>query len=83
MNADKRLWNEVAMSFTRQFSNTLQKENTQSILRKGLKMRGEDIDAYVVEFEELVRMAGYQFDIPQTIDTFTDGLPMGLYQKIF
>ncbi len=45
-------------------------------------MKGEDIDSYIAEFEELVRMAGYRFDIPQTIETFTEGLPMGLYQKI-
>ncbi len=45
-------------------------------------MRGEDINAYVVEFKELVRLAGYRFDVPQTIKTFTNGLPMGLYQKI-
>ena len=45
-------------------------------------MKGEDIDSYIAEFEELVRMAGYRFDIPQTIKTFTEGLPMGLYQKI-
>jgi len=44
-------------------------------------MKGEDIDAYIAEFEELVQMAGYQFDVPQMIETFTEGLPMGLYQK--
>ncbi len=36
----------------------------------------------MVEFEELVRLAEYRFDVPQTIETFTDGLPTGLYQKI-
>ncbi len=45
-------------------------------------MKGEDIDTYVVEFEELTRLAGYQFDVPQTIEAFTDGLPTGLYQRI-
>ena len=45
-------------------------------------MKGEDIDAYVVEIEELIRLAEYRFDVPQTIETFTDGLPTGLYQKI-
>ncbi len=45
-------------------------------------MKGEDINSYIAEFKELVRMAGYRFDIPQTIKTFTEGLPMGLYQKI-
>ncbi len=45
-------------------------------------MKGEDIDAYVVEIEELIRLAEYRFDVPQTIETFTDGLPTGLYQKV-
>ncbi len=79
---DERLWNEVAASFTRRFMDSLVKENAQSILRQGVKMKGEDIDAYVVEFKELIRLAGYHFDVPQTIKTFTDGLPTGLYQKI-
>ncbi len=45
-------------------------------------MKGKDIVTYVVEFEELVHLAGYHFDVPQTIETFTNGLPTGLYQKI-
>ncbi len=45
-------------------------------------MKRKDIDNYVAEFEELVRMAGYRFDVPQTIKTFTEGLPTGLYQKV-
>jgi len=60
----------------------LAKENAQSILHAGVKMKGEDIDAYIVEIEELIRLAEYQFDVPQTIETFTDGLPTRLYQKV-
>ncbi len=45
-------------------------------------MKGEDIDAYMVEIKELIRLAEYRFDVPQTIEMFTDGLPTGLYQKI-
>ncbi len=45
-------------------------------------MKGEDIDAYIVKIEELIRLAEYRFDVPQTIEVFTDGLPTGLYQKI-
>jgi len=79
---DERLWNEVAASFTRQFADSLAKENAQAALRVRIKMKGEDIDAYIVEIEELIRLAEYRFDIPQTIKLFTDGLPTGLYQKI-
>ncbi len=80
--ADECLWNEVAASFTRRFADSLAKENAQSILRAGVKMKGEDIDAYIVEIEELIRLAEYRFNVPQTIETFTDGLPTGLYQKV-
>src|SRR6266702_9245 len=79
---DERLWNEVAASFTRRFADSLAKENAQSILRAGVKMKGEDINGYIVEIEELIRLAEYRFDVPQTIEVFTDGLPIGLYQKI-
>ncbi len=61
---------------------SLAKENAQSILRARVKMKGEDIDTYIVEIEELIRLAKYQFDVPQTIETFTDGLSTGLYQKV-
>ncbi len=81
-NTDERLWNEVATSFTQCFADSLAKENAQSILRAGVKMKGEDIDAYIVEIEELIQLAEYRFDVPQTIETFMDGLPTGLYQKV-
>src|SRR6266704_3888481 len=60
----------------------LTKEKAQSNLQEGIKMKGEDIDSYIAEFEEAVRMAEYWFDVPQTIKTFTEGLPTGLYQKV-
>jgi len=81
-NTDERLWNEVAASFLRRFADSLAKEKAQSLLQEGIKMKGEDIDSYVAKFEEAVRTAEYRFDVPQTIDTFTKGLPTGLYQKI-
>src|SRR6266702_2623090 len=39
---DERLWNEVATSFIQQFADSLAKENVQSVLRKGIKMKEED-----------------------------------------
>jgi len=81
-NTDERLWNEVAASFHRWFADNLAKEKAQNSLREGIKMKGEDIDSYIAKFEETVRMAEYRFDVPQTIETFTEGLPTGLYQKV-
>ncbi len=81
-NTDERLWVEVATSFERRFADSLAKEKAQSNLCEGIKMKGEDIDSYIATFEENVRMAGYRFDVPQTIETFTEGIPVGLYTKI-
>src|SRR6266702_1204479 len=61
----------------------MEKEDAQAQLRRGIKMKEGDIDAYVAQFEELARMAGYRLDEPQTIDTFTVGLPLNLYLKTF
>jgi len=46
-------------------------------------MKDGDINVYVAQFEELARMAGYHLDEPQTIDTFTAGLPLNLYLITF
>ena len=80
---NERLWGEVAQSFTQQFANNMEKEEAQAQLRQGIKMKEGDIDVYVAQFEELAQMAGYHLDEPQTIDTFTAGLPLNLYLKTF
>ena len=46
-------------------------------------MKDGDIDAYVANFEQLARKAGYRLDTLQTIDIFTDGLPQELYAKVY
>jgi len=53
LTTDERLWSEVACSFTRRFANNMEKEDAQAQLRKGLKMKEGDIDAYMAQFEEL------------------------------
>ncbi len=51
---DERLWNEVAASFQQRFADNLAKEKAQNNLREGIRMKGEDIDSYIAEFEEAV-----------------------------
>jgi len=80
---NERLWGEVVQSFTQRFANNMEKEEAQAQLRRGIKMKDGDIDAYIVQFEELAQMAGYRLDEPQTIDTFTARLPLNLYLKTF
>ena len=46
-------------------------------------MQGQDLDDYIAKFEELVRHTQYNINGPQTIDMFTRGLPVTLYETIF
>ncbi|KAH9011403.1 hypothetical protein EDB85DRAFT_2228842 [Lactarius pseudohatsudake] len=79
----RRLWEETLRAFTRRFSNTMEKEQAQAELRKGVHMKDGDIDSYVATFERLARQADYNLDAPQTIDLFTAGLPKGLFTKVY
>ncbi len=54
LNTDERLWIKVTTSFERRFADNLAKEKAQGNLCDGIKMRGEDIDSYIVTFEENV-----------------------------
>ena len=46
-------------------------------------MQGQDLDEYIAKFEELLQHAQYDINGPQTIDMFTRGLPITLYETIF
>ena len=52
-------------------------------LHQGIKMQGQDLDEYIAKFEELVRHVQYDITGPQTINMFTRGLPITLYETIF
>ena len=80
---NEELWRAVDDAFRRRFANTLERETAQAELKKGIKMKDGDIDAYVTTFEQLARKAGYPLDSDLTLDFFTDGLPRELYEKVY
>jgi hypothetical protein len=69
--------------FKRNFADTLEQEHAQAILKKGIKMVGEDLDGYIARFELLARQARYHVNNPQTLDIFTAGLPNMLYSDTY
>src|SRR5258708_29647867 len=73
----------VDSAFRRCFTNTLEKELAQTELKKGIKMRDGDIDAYMTTFEQLMWKAGYLLDASLTLDFFTNRLPHKLYEKVY
>jgi hypothetical protein len=46
-------------------------------------MKDRRIDEYVAKFEELVAQAGYDLDDGQTIEKFTNGLPVSLWEVVY
>jgi hypothetical protein len=80
---DQTLWNTIERAFKRNFADTLEQENAQATLKKGIKMIGEDLDSYIAKFELLARQARYHVDNVQTLDIFTQGLPNALYADTY
>jgi hypothetical protein len=80
---DQTLWNTIEQVFKRNFADTLEQENAQAILKKGIKMVGEDLDGYIAKFELLAQQARYHVDNVQTLDIFTQGLPNALYADTY
>ena len=44
---------------------------------------GEDIDAYMATFKRLVHKAGYNLRNEMVLEIFRNGIPVGLYDRIF
>jgi hypothetical protein len=79
LTTDERLWEEVGDSFNRQFANVMEQENAQAKLTAGLKLERGDLDALIMEFEQLVRHAGYDVNQELVLHIFTNALPDAMY----
>jgi hypothetical protein len=80
---DPYLWESIEGAFQRQFADTLKKEQVQTKLRQGIRMKDGNIDQYVATFDTLVAQAGYEADDAQTLEKFISGLPASLYETIY
>jgi hypothetical protein len=79
---DERLWIEVFDSFNRQFANVMEQEDAQAALAKGLQLEKGDLDKLIMEFEQLVRHAGYDINQDLVLRIFTSALPNTMYEYI-
>lgn len=78
---NEALWNNFVIAFRRQFQDTAEKERAWANLQK-LEMKGRDIDGYIAEFENLLKLAGRNRDNEGAVDYFKDGLLGWLQQKL-
>ena len=75
------VWTQFLETFNAQFQDSTKEEKARMQL-KNLRMKGNLIDEYVLDFEELVRMAGYATESPETMAMFLDGVDAGILRDI-
>ena len=69
------VWTTFLDMFNAQYQDSTKEEKAQL---KNLKMKGNLIDEYVSDFEELVRMVGYAMRSTETMSMFLDGVNPGI-----
>ncbi len=72
--AEENLWRTINIRFQQAYTDTAEKVKAQHQLRD-FKMKGDDIDTYISQFQNLARKAGYTLDENVTLGIFADGLP--------
>ena len=70
-------WDQFANQFLVAFADTQRDQKARTKLQN-LRMRWPLIDQYTMDFERLVREAGYQSSTPECIHMFISGLPIGV-----
>ena len=75
------IWTTFLDMFNAQYQDSTKEEKARAQL-KNLKMKGNLIDEYVSDFEELVRMAGYATGSAETMAMFLDGVDPGILREI-
>ncbi len=74
----EELWKTFLDTFDRDWTDTLNKEKAYQQLIN-LRMQPGQLDEYILTFERLAGIAGWDKDAPGTIEFFKKGLPPGLY----
>src|SRR6266702_6573325 len=75
----EELWKTFLDTFDQDWTNTLNKEKAYQQLIN-LRMQPGQLDEYILTFERLAGIAGWDKDAPGTIEFFKKGLPPGLYR---
>ena len=70
-------WDQFANQFLAAFADTHRDQKARTELQN-LRMRWPLIDQYTMDFERLVREAGYQSGTPECVHMFISGLPIGV-----
>jgi hypothetical protein len=75
------LWTNFMTTFNTAFTDTMKRQKAQTAIQQ-LRMRGDNLDAYVSTFKHITKEAEYALDANGTIHLFTLGLKPGLLDTI-
>jgi Retrotransposon gag protein/Zinc knuckle len=74
-------WAAFLDEFAHQFQDT-QREERAKVKLQALRMKWPEIDAYISQFEQLAREAGYTIGNAETKQFFIQGLPRGVAEDV-
>ena len=81
MDDDLDTWRQFAQQFISTFMDTQKDQHVQNQL-KSLKMKWPEVDQYTMDFEKLMREAGYRIGTPKSIQMYLKGLPSSVMKDI-
>src|SRR6266702_2190383 len=73
-HAKENLWRTIKTRFRQAYTDMVEKVKAQHQLQE-FKMKGDDVDTYISQSQNLARKAGYTLDENITLGLFADGLP--------
>jgi hypothetical protein len=78
---DEDLWREFEKEFKRAFISSTVKE-TAYVKLQTLKMKGDQLDEYIVDLTTLIEELGWDYDSEMSYHKFREGLPTPLTRNI-
>ncbi len=77
MHTKENLWATIETRFHQAYTNTVEKVKAQQNIRD-LRMKGDDLDTFISQFQSIAKKARYNLDEEATLDIFQRGLPYKL-----
>jgi hypothetical protein len=77
----QEVWDTFVQEFNNHFSNSQLQQRARLELDK-CKMRFPNVDQYILDFEDLVRQAGYTIGNEETIRFFLNGLTPSILDEV-
>ena len=74
-------WRQFAQQFITTFTDT-QKDQRACNQLESLKMKWPEVDQYTMDFEKLIREAGYRLGTPESIQMYLKGLPSSVMKDV-